>query len=125
MVSRKKHLDAARFFTDEKFKSKRLGRNPGIPGRNRKQHGNFLKAQFTSLLDSYALRKAQGIDVITEELGIYVEIISIEGYKLPLDSLDNKDFKLCSCKKRDNCEIALVFIPDNRRETFLKKYSNI
>ncbi len=30
MVSKRKHLDVARFFIDEPFKSKRLGRNSGV-----------------------------------------------------------------------------------------------
>lgn len=121
MVSKRKHLDVARFFIEENFKSKRTGRNPGVPGRNRNQHGSHLRGQYQNLIEAYDQKREHEVDTITDDSGIYVEIISVEGCKLPLDSLDNRDFKLCSCQMRENKEFALVFIPEDRRDTFLKK----
>lgn len=40
---------------------------------------------------------------------------------LPLDSLDGRDFKLRSCRKLDNREVAVVFVPEGRRNVFQKK----
>lgn len=121
MVSKRKHLDVTSFFINEDFKSKRTGRNPGVPGRNRNQHGRLLEEQYQNLLDAYNQKKEREIDIITDDSGIYVEVISVDGCKLPLDSLDNRDFKLCSCQSRENSEIALIFIPEDRRDTFLRK----
>lgn len=121
MVSKRKHLDVASFFIEENFKSKRTGRNPGVPGRNRNQHGSHLRGQYQNLIDAYDQKREHEVDTITDDSGIYVEIISVDGCKLPLDSLDNRDFKLCSCQMQENKEFALVFIPEDRRDTFLKK----
>ena len=121
MVSKRKHLDVARFFIEEKFKSKKTGRNPGIPGRNRNLHGHYLRGQYQNLINDHDQQRGREVDTITDDSGIYVEIISVDGCKLPLDSLDNRDFKLCSCQVRGDKEIALVFIPEDRRGTFLNK----
>ena len=59
---------------------------------------------------------------ITEDIGIYVEIVGAPNCELPLDSLDTtRDFKLRSCRKAGDHEIALVFIPEARRNNFLRK----
>lgn len=42
--------------------------------------------------------------------------------ELPLDSLDtSKDFKLRSCRKVDDYEVAVVFVPESRRGVFQSK----
>lgn len=51
MVSKRKHLDVARFFIDEPFKSKRPGRNSGVPGRDRNQHGSYLAGLYQNLIN--------------------------------------------------------------------------
>ncbi|WP_236102186.1 S8 family peptidase [Methylotetracoccus oryzae] len=38
-----------------------------------------------------------------------------------MDSLDTRDFKLRSCRKEEDHEVALVFIPEPRRRAFQKK----
>lgn len=53
MVSKRKHLDVARFFIDEPFKSKRPGRNSGVPGRDRNQHGSYLAGLYQNLINAY------------------------------------------------------------------------
>ncbi|HHE5235948.1 TPA: subtilase, partial [Proteus mirabilis] len=121
MVSKRKHLDVARFFIDEPFKSKRPGRNSGVPGRDRNQHGSYLAGLYQNLINAYEQKRKQQINPITDDSGIYVEIIGVDGCKLPLDSLDNRDFKLCSCQMRGDREFALIFIPEDKRDTFLKK----
>lgn len=59
MVSKRKHLDVTSFFINEDFKSKRTGRNPGVPVRNRNQHGRHLEEQYQNLLDAYNQKKSK------------------------------------------------------------------
>lgn len=121
MPGDRKHLKVGRFFSEEQFKSKRLGRNPGIPTNNRQNHGARLNGQYQTILDQYKQIEDNREPPITEDIGIYVEVVSAERCKLPLDSLDNRDFKLCSHKVTGNREIATVFIPERRRATFHEK----
>jgi hypothetical protein len=121
MPGDRKHLNAGRFFTEEQFKSKRLGRNPGVPTNDRNTHGANLDGQYQAVLNQYTQIEANREQPITEDVGIYVEVVSAENCKLPLDSLDNRDFKLCAHKITENREIATVFIPELRRAAFHKK----
>jgi hypothetical protein len=121
MPSNRKHLNAGRFFTEEQFKSKNLGRAQEVPSNNRVVHGARLNQQYQSVLDQYTQIEENREPPITEDVGIYVEIVSKEDCKLPLDSLDNRDFKLCAHKISENREIATVFIPELRRAAFHKK----
>jgi len=118
---KKKHLDVSSFAAQELFQSKRLGRSPGVPAQIRTSHGQQLLTQYTELVRSYDSLSESRPEPITAGMGIYVEITSVSGCTLPLDSLDNRDFKLCSCKKVDDKEVALIFIPEEKRGTFLKK----
>lgn len=117
----KKHIDVGRFFSEESFKSKRLGRSPGAPAHDRNSHGGKLRQQYESVLAEYAEREKGREATITEDIGIYVEVTSSTDCKLPIDSLDNRDFKLCSLKSKNNQEIAIVFIPEEKRKKFLEK----
>ncbi|MBQ4844879.1 S8 family peptidase [Pseudoalteromonas sp. MMG005] len=121
VVTKRKHLDVARFFVEEPFRSKRTGRNSGIPGQSRGQHGAKLGRQYQAVLERYSAQSEQREAPITPDMGIYVEVIGVPGIKLPLDSLDNRDFKLCTCKHSGVQEVALIFIPEERRGTFHKK----
>jgi hypothetical protein len=61
-------------------------------------------------------------DPITEDVGIYVEIIGAPDCEIPLDRLDtSRDFKLRACRKMHDHEVAIVFIPESRRDVFLRK----
>ncbi len=121
MVEQKRHLNVARFSVEEPFKSRRTGRSSGVPGQDRHQRGGKLSLQYQAVLDAYDAKAPQREAPITQDIGIYVEIVGGIGRKLPLDSLDNRDFKLCSCQIRDGREVALVFIPEERRGSFYKK----
>lgn len=122
MASGKKHIVLDGHSTAENFASKIIGRSPQVPLRDRLPHGQHLTAQYDALISTYQEKRAQVEHPITEDLGIYVEITSFPEVQLPLDSLDTRDFKLYSCKQTDDqCEAALVFIPEARRQAFLNK----
>lgn len=121
MTDRKSHLLISGFSNNEEFRSKRTGRNPVIPPQNRTAHGQSLSAQYTNLINEYQVKRDRVDNPITQDVGIYVEIISADGCELPLDSLDNRDFDLRYCKKVDDHEVALVFIPESRRDAFHSK----
>jgi hypothetical protein len=57
MVSKRKHLDVARFFIEENFKSKRTGRNPGEKWTPLVGHiSSFLKWLTQLMLRIFAYR---------------------------------------------------------------------
>nr|WP_082708507.1 S8 family peptidase [Marinobacterium profundum] len=122
MATRKPHLNVNNYFTPEVFRSRGSARGSEVPLRNTAVHGKMLSDQFLQILNTYEQR-APDEDAITEEKGIYVEIISFEDSELPLDSLDtSRDFKLRAVKKTDDGRhIAIVFIPELRRKTFQNK----
>jgi len=121
MTDRRPHLLLNGFNSREKFRSKRTGRNPVIPPQNRSTHGQSLSGQFTNVLNQYQVHRDGVENPITQDVGIYVEIISADGCELPLDSLDTSDFNLRYCKKENEHEVALVFIPESRRNAFHNK----
>ena len=121
MTERRSHLLISGFSNSEEFRSRRTGRNLVIPPQNRTTHGQSLTGQFTNVLNEYQARRDQTENPITQDVGIYVEITSTDGGELPLDSLDTRDFNLRYCKKVDDHEVALVFIPESRRNTFHTK----
>lgn len=122
MAQKKRHITLEGFSSAENFAAKGKGRSPDVPPRNRVQHGEYLTSQYDALVHAYQDKRDQAEQPITEDLGIYVEIISFPEVQLPLDSLDTRDFKLYSCKTTDDeCEVATVFIPESRRLAFQKK----
>tara|TARA_R110002167_G_scaffold231049_1_gene436214 strand:- start:219 stop:2732 length:2514 start_codon:yes stop_codon:yes gene_type:complete len=122
MASRKSHISLEGFFTAENFESRRRGRAPVIPLRNREPHGRQLLTQYSRILQTYSERLQPEQPPIADDLGIYVEISSFPDCPLPLNSLDTRDFKLYSCRDTvDGREIALVFIPEARRVAFQSK----
>ena len=121
MAEQKPHLNVSSHQYNEDFKSKRVGRNPVIPSKERVSQGLRLRARFVAALDQYSARREGQSSTITEDYGIYVEIESYQNCELPLDSLDTRDFKLCSAKTSNTVETALVFIPEARRDKFLEK----
>lgn len=121
MTDRRPHLLINGFNSSEEFRSRRTGRNPVIPPQNRTAHGQFLSGQFTNVLNQYQTHRDQVENPITQDVGIYVEIVSADGCELPLDSLDTRDFNLRYCKKEGEHEVALIFIPESRRNSFHNK----
>ncbi len=97
-------------------------RNPIIPPQERLAHGQYLLSHYSDLVGQFEAKRVQIENPITEDVGIYVEIVSAPGCELPLDSLDtSRDFKLRSCRKEDDHEVALIFIPESRRDVFQRK----
>lgn len=121
MAERKSHILLDGFSSNEDFRSRRTGRNPIVPPQDRLAHGQRLSARYAEIVAHYEERRAQAEPPITEDIGIYVEIIGAPGVKLPLDSLDTRDFKLRSCRIQGNSEVALVFVPESRRHAFQDK----
>lgn len=122
MPERKRHIVVAGFSSVEDFRSRKRGRNPESPSHDRVAHGQGLSVQYSGVLQHFDSRSAHRVNAITEDLGIYVEITGVPGYELPLDSLDTiRDFKLHACKKINDREVALVFIPESKRTTFQRK----
>lgn len=122
MAEIKRHLVVERHVEREDYRSKTPGRTQVVPLLNRGTHGEALRQQFTRCLTDADQRAARDEELVTPERGIYVEILSVENCQLPLDSLDtSRDFKLRSCKKIGQREVALVFIPEAQRQAFLRK----
>lgn len=121
MQKGKRHIRIDGFVTRDDFKSRRTGRNPSIPLQNRGTHGRDLSDQYSQLVTQYDLKRHQAEDPITDDTGIYVEIVGTSGCAIPLESLDTRDFKLRSCRKEGDHETALIFIPESRRHAFQGK----
>lgn len=122
MPERKRHILVDGFFTSEDFRSKRTGRNPIIPPQDRLAHGQYLSSRYTDLVAQFEAQRSQIENPITEDVGIYVEIVGAPGCELPLESLDtSRYFKLRSCRKENDHEVALIFIPESRRDVFQRK----
>ncbi|MEO1903337.1 MAG: S8 family peptidase [Alcanivorax sp.] len=122
MAERKPHILLDGFASHEAFRSRRTGRNPVIPPQDRNSHGRSLSHQYSGVLSQFQSQREQAPEPVTEDIGIYVEIIGAPGCDLPLDSLDtSRDFKLRSCRKVDGREVAVVFIPESRRDVFQRK----
>lgn len=121
MPDQKRHLLIEGFLSNEDFKSRRTGRNPDIPFQDRILHSEQLLARYANLLQQYDDKRQHAEPPITDDIGIFVEIVGVPGIKLPLGSLDTQDFRLHACRKVGDREVALVFIPEARRETFQRK----
>ena len=116
MAAGRQHITLEGFSKVEGFAPKGTARNSPVPFRDRSEHGGRLTAQYDVLMHTYRETRAQAAEPITEEIGVYVEITGFPQIKLPLDSLDTRDFKLRSCRTTDDeREVALVFIPEERR----------
>lgn len=72
MVSKRKHLDVARFFIDEPFKSKRPGRNSGVPGRDRNQHGSYLAGLYQNLINAYEQKKENNKLILSQMILVFM-----------------------------------------------------
>ncbi|MCC3701670.1 S8 family peptidase [Rouxiella badensis] len=124
MANDRKHIDINRFISPERFKSKNSVRNASIPLRNRSEHGGALQRQYLEIIHGFEKKLDTRPPSITEDIGIYVDIIGHEAIQLPIDKLDNRDFKLCLIKNENGIEIATVFIPESKRTSFLKKITD-
>lgn len=120
MPERYPHLRIERFSQPESFRSRTRGSNPEVPRQNRQSHARLLQAQYSGILEQ-SEENRQSITPISENLGVYVEVIGQSDCELPLDSLDTKDFILLSCKKIDGRDVATIYIPEEKRSSFHRK----
>lgn len=121
MPDQKRHLLIKGFLSNEDFRSRRTGRNPAIPLQDRIPHGQQLSARYADLMQQYDGKQQHAEPPLTDDVGIFVEIVGVPSIKLPLDSLDTRDFRLHACRRIGDREVALVFIPEAHREAFQKK----
>ncbi len=121
MAERKRHLLVTRHSFSEPFSKRAQVPSKGVPRKNREQHGDTL---LRNVLDSYAeyTERRSGEPPFLDEMpGIYLEIRGYDHQSLPIDKLDNRDFDLRQLRTEENQEIALVFVPENRRHGFTGK----
>lgn len=117
----RQHLRIDNFSDPQNFRSRKRGNSPNVPLRDRRRHGETLSNQYQIVLESSRVRRNQIAQAISEDMGIYVEIASFEDCELPLNSLDTSDFELRSCRRFGNKDVAVIFIPDAKRNSFQKK----
>ncbi|MCM2547308.1 S8 family peptidase, partial [Burkholderia glumae] len=117
----KRHIFLDGFNSNEDFRSRRTGRNPVTPPQDRFRHGAALTERYTTILGEFDRRRQEIANPITADTGVFIEITSAPGVKLPLDSLDTRDFKLHACKEVGDVEVAVIFVPEPRRDVFLRK----
>lgn len=86
----------------------------------RRSHGKTLKAHVEVVFEP-----PQREDYISvDEPGIYIEIDSVQGYPLSIESLDNSHWRLCSVIENDDgSQRAVVFVFDSKRSLLLRKLS--
>lgn len=121
MAERKPHILLQGMANREDYQSRQQGRPVNIPPRSRNAHGRALSTQYADVLAQFEALKSRAPDPITDDTGIYVEISGFPDIELPLEKLDNRDFKLRSCHRVADREVATVFIPESRRHAFQKK----
>lgn len=123
MPTPKKHLRVDNFSSTENYASRRKGRSDESPLQSdRYGHGNRLKAQYADAIALYAQKRAQ-VESITDEAGLYLELIGIPECRLPLESLDSaKGYRLQSLHlDSEHREVAVIFIPDSQRASLANK----
>lgn len=124
MADRKPHLLLSEFGRKEDFQSRNQTPTGLVPLQNRVTHGQALAQQYADALMRHQTRKSEAPAPITDETGIYIEIVGFPNLDLPLDRLDNRDFQLRACKKIHNQEVATLFIPESRRSAFQRKITD-
>lgn len=127
MPERKPHLRFDGFREEFDYESKHRPPTKAVPLRDRQQHGTALLGQYTGAIQEAAAKRPQaGPAPITEETGIYLELIGQPGQKLPLAKLDSaRDYRLQSMHlegdSQHEVEAAVIFVPDSRRAAFERK----
>jgi len=121
MAVGKRHLLVKRHSFSEPFSNRAHVQTKGVPRRDRDQHGRLLLQNIRSVLVEYDRKRQDQQSFIDENPGIYVEIKGYADQSLPLEKLDNRDFDLRQLRFEGESEVALVFIPENRRQAFTRK----
>lgn len=127
MPERKPHLRFDDFRKEHDYKSKHQPRTKGVPLLNRQDHGTALLGQYSGAIQEATARRTQAKPLpVTEETGIYLELIGVPGQRLPLAMLDtSRDYRLQSMhvvgETQHEVEVAVIFVPDARRATLERK----
>jgi hypothetical protein len=109
------------------YKPANSGRSGGkFPERkSRKDHGNYIRQQFVRAWEEGIKKNAEkNVVSASTRNGVYLEIKGKEGYDLLTKSLENirQHVRICNVKKNEKGIVSsTVFIPDNKRDFFLKK----
>lgn len=98
--------------------------NTGIslPSRPSASHANKVKSELQKAVsDARRLRQDFPLAADFQPEGVVLAFISDPGYQLDLEALDKPTRgKLLSVSVKDNCQIAMVFVPKDELKPFLK-----
>ena len=101
------------------------GDNSNLPFRSsRADHGRYIERQLEEAWQMAEGQNAQREAVTTSVRGgVYLEVKGQEGYDLITKSLEatNQHVRLLNVKEADNIISATVYIPNNKKDFFLKK----
>lgn len=115
------HIVVSGFNAKGPFKPKGRGRNPLVPVQDRTAHGAFIQNAYREAVDQGILRKEAEVP-LTEDTGIYLKIKGVPNCQLQLDSLDTKkSYRLQSWHMEGDSEVAVIFVPDNKRNDLAGK----
>lgn len=122
----RQHLIPQNTSTAEKYTAKQQARDPepGIPAKERQQHGLHLRAQLAAVAIVQKQRAAELHAVnVQSAIGIQVEFESEQAVALAVASLarDKQGIELMNVRKRDDQVLATVFVPEGK----LKHFENL
>jgi len=127
----KPHLFVKKTHTSQRFTGiPRPGGDKKIPNRDRNKHGNFISSKLSSIWKEYndKLNTRESLELPFKR-GEYITFLSSENNSLELKSLDSKrtsgaDLLHVSFDKNTNRQKATVYIPEEKRDKFLKTVDN-
>ena len=113
----KRHFILENTITSEPFRPRGRGNPPGIPPRNRQQHGGRLLQQLESLKpDVEQARSAQESAGLEKGFGLQVEFESFPDIELAFESLakERSGIELLNVRHEKELTLATVFVPDGK-----------
>ncbi|MNR93504.1 hypothetical protein D3C72_245610 [compost metagenome] len=120
----KNHINFNNLQAKDGYTSKRTFRAT-IPERIPKLHAEKLFTEFKLSQQAFENLREKKFPDITVTDGIYITLKSEPNSSLPLESIDNTDFKLSNVRMTyDKCEEATIFIPEEKRKIFTKKITD-
>lgn len=123
MSERKPHIVIQGFAQSEDYKWPGRGPEKKAPREDRTPHGQALAQQYSSVQAKFDELKTSTLEPITKDKGIYVEVTGLPYERLNLDSLNNRTFRLSSCKLVNDREVAVIFIHESKRQALANKIS--
>jgi len=107
MAKEQKHLRVDIFSKSDTYRSKKTARNPEIPLRDRREHGDYIRNAYFQAIKERDYRLPKDYQSISQETGIYLELTSYKNVQFPLSSLDDsRGYKLKSMHVVDEREIT-------------------